>query len=705
MVLNSGSKLVREHIFYFFFHVWYIILQCGRYIQATLLVAKFVEKFSKAIKMAEMHSQSIGDSGKHGPVESQSVGQLCLIALPPEVLINIFSHVDEKDLYTLQQVCSYFACLINDEELWKNLFVSKIHTSCFPSFAHSHKYSVEYMERVRGLKQWKHNRAVKTKYVLSPSPRFQAQIEKLIFDYPRCACYNDGIITLVQLHSKRKKDRLVYIPCTTPQGCSTMSFNINAAVFGRFDGRVFGKLLSNKSYLTPVTEFDARHSSCVTAITTSISQDSLEDCCVSGSENGDLIWWCETHMVKSLRISSKLILQLALYKNWTVAMDIEKIYVIKDMKDIHSIPLPKVRNSNGAELTIQVHFHKVDFGSMSLVIADTRQLFLISLDPDNDFGQCRSMFVSQGISNLEIDNATSKREQNRTLAGQDGCFLAVMSMENSIKIVNIRAPGSLLRVEQEFHFDEQIFTCQISSLVLVCAFSGQLLVFDALGGTLIKTVQKTDKLPQILAISQGRMIIGSGNVIHYLEYISDSSFGKKRRGSGLRGHSNKWEHRVNAELALYDEEENLKRERAEEHERLLETYGGDLSDEELQLRIALMESEVANQAPLISVPEQQNNDDDDDADLRRAIAESQQMHESDQLLDAFGDEDDEEFLRALETSRAEQQQDQRRHISHRTQPASGNTDGPGSDGTCQLPAHDDDEALQLALALSLSEIT
>ncbi|QLQ81777.1 hypothetical protein HG537_0G00300 [Torulaspora globosa] len=632
--------------------------------------------------------------------ESSEQNRLCLVALPPEVLINIFSHVDEKDLYVLQQVCSYFSCLINDEELWKNLFVSKMHTCFFPSFAQSYKYSVEYMERVRGLKQWKHNRAIKTKYVLSPSPRFQAQIEKLIFDYPRCACYNDGIITLVQLHSRRKKDRLIYIPCTTPQGCSTMSFNINAAVFGRFDGRVFGKLLSNKSYLTPVTEFDARHSSCVTAITTSASQDSLEDWCVSGSENGDLIWWCEAHMVNSLKVSSKVILQVALYKNWTVALDIEKVYVIRDMKDIYKITLPKVKNSDGTDMTIQVQFQKVDFGSMSLVIADTRHIFVISLNPEGDFGRWRSMYVSEGISNLEIDAITSRREQNKNLAGQDGCYVAIMTTENSIKVLNIRAPGNNLKVETNLQFDEQIFTCQVSNLVLVCALSGRLQVFDAAGATLIKTVQKTDKYPQILAISQGKMIIGSGNIIHFLEYTPDTSYGKKQRGSGLRGHSNKWERTVDTELALYDEEESLRRKKALEHERLLQTYGGDLSDDELQLRIALMESEASNERGLDSAQE-----DDEDSDLKRAIEESQRVHQDRQFLETFADEEDEEFLRALEQSNTDQRQVQGRSLSRRMpQVINESTNNAGSNETYQAHVPDDDEALQLALALSLSEM-
>lgn len=633
------------------------------------------------------------------PADTDHHKRFSLITLPPEVLINIFSHVDEKDLYALQEVCSYFTRLINDEELWKNLFVSRIHTCYFPSFAQTSKYSIEYLERLQGLRQWKHNRAIKTKYVLSPSPRFQVQIERIIFDYPRCACYNDGIITLVQLQSKRKKDRLVYIPCTTPQGCSTMSFNINAAVFGRFDGRVFGKLLSNKSYLTPVTEFDSRHNSSVTAITTSISQDSLEDWCVSGSEKGDLIWWCETHRVKALKVSSKAIVHLALYKNWTVAADIEKFYIVKEMNDIYTIALPRVKGSDGADVPIQVHFSKIDFGSMALIIADLRHLFVISFNPERDFGRARSILVPEGISNLEIDHATCKREQNRSLAGEDGCYLAVMTMENSIKLINIRSPGNSLKVENELKFDEQVYTCQVSSLVLVCALSGQLQVYDAAGATLIKTVQKTDKHPQHLAISQGRMIIASGNLVHYLQYISDASLMKKRSGSGgQRAQGNKWDKQVSAELAIYDEEETLKRERALENERLIETYGGDMSDEELQLRIALMESEASHAHN--STEGHSNNEIDDD--LRRALEESRLAQETQQLVESFADEDDEDFIRALEQSRGiPEQVSSRRRLA----PLADTADRRGSHiETSQASSgHDeDDDALQLALALSLS---
>lgn len=634
--------------------------------------------------------------------ESGGSEGMSLVLLPPEILINIFSHLDEKDLYVLQQVCKHFSRLINDEELWKNLFISKVHTGSFPSFSQSSKYSTEYLQRLKGLKQWKHNRAVKTKYVLSPSPRFEIQIESLLFDYPRCACYNDGIITLVQLHSKRKKDRLIYIPCTTPQGCSTMNFNMNAAVFGRFDGRVFGKLLSNKSYLTPVTEFDFRHSACVTAITTSSSQGSFEDWCVSGSENGEVIWWCETKRINFLKVSNKAITHVALFKSWTIVLDEEKIYVIHEMNNIHVIKLPKVSYDSCEEILLRVQFFKVDFGSMSLILADTNHLFVISFDPNQNFNYTRSIEVPELINKITLDEVTSLREQNPKLAGGDGCHLAIMTMKNTINIINVRAPGNTLKIENVLEFDGHIFTCQVTNLVIVCALGGKLQIFDATSAQLIKTVQKTEPNPQFLAISQGRMVIGSGNVVHYLQYISESNYDKRRGTNNHHSHSGKRESGVDVGLAIYDEEKYIRSKQRLESERLLETYGGDMSDEELQLKIALMESD--------SIAQQENKiREAADDDLRRAFEASTRTEHNQSVYRCLADEGDQEFLAALECSAAEEQDAQERSMrrARRDGNASRELQSREFDNNPDVElasSREDDEALQLAIALSLSEM-
>ena len=323
---------------------------------------------------------------------------LVLQDLPPEILINIFSHLDEKDLFTLQELSTHFRNLIHDEELWKNLFKSRVHTTHFPTFSQSSKFSVEYIERTRGLHHWQHNKAIRTKYTIIPTRNWdQPSIERIVFDYPRVAAYNDGTITILQLqnHKRQKKfKKLIYIPCTTPQGCSTMDFNINAAVFGRFDGRVFGKLLSNKSYLTPVMEFTGRHSAGVTAICNSESWDtSREDWSVSGSENGEIIWWCENKLVKMWKVSNRVIWKLAFFKDWTLIMDDEKLYIIHQMQELHSIDIPKDLD----EQPMRVRFFKMDFGSMTLVLADLNNVYTISVNPNGNFGNLRKLEMPEQI--------------------------------------------------------------------------------------------------------------------------------------------------------------------------------------------------------------------------------------------------------------------------------------------------------------------
>ncbi|CCD27213.1 SCF ubiquitin ligase complex subunit UFO1 NDAI_0K00240 [Naumovozyma dairenensis CBS 421] len=669
---------------------------------------------------------------------------ITLQKLPPEILITIFSYLDEKDLILLQELSSYFNDLINDEELWKNLFKTRIHSTHFPSFSNSNKYSIEYVERIKGLNQWKHNRAIKTKYIVSPTPLInqqhqqqQDQIEKIYFDYPRCACYNDGVITLIQLQSRKNKQRkFTYIPCTTPQGCSTMNFNISAAVFGRFDGRVFGKLLSNKSYLTPITEFDSRHSTTVTAITNSSlsssstagNSESNLNWCVSGSENGEIIWWCETKKMKFIKISNNTILSLALLKEWTISLDEEKIYIIKNMEEIHSLPLPITPTAGNKPL--QVHFFKIDFGSKQLIIADLKTLYIISFDPNQNFGFTKSFTFEDTqttISDIVIDEQTSIREQNLQLAGNDGCFISVLTSLNEIYIINIRIPGPTIKIQTILPFhDDIVYKCQITNLVLVVAFNGFLQIYDAINGAMIKSIQKTDQFPEFLNISQGRMIIGNGNTIHYLQFISDDLMNKKSKhhhgsSSSRSQRGNKWNETLHSGLEMYDEEKNLAAKKERQNAKLLALYGGDLNDmddEEIQLKIALMESEEANSirdnnilTTQASVHDGNEEEEEEEEDLQRAIEESRRLHESE---NSFANEDDEDFLRAIEQSRLIEQEDieSTNRIRTRRSPLSTHNHPNVSsqnninDQTDTSPTDNitEDEQLQLAIALSLSEI-
>ncbi|CCE64521.1 hypothetical protein TPHA_0I00140 [Tetrapisispora phaffii CBS 4417] len=650
-------------------------------------------------------------TSKGGRVSSS----MSLSTLPSEILINVFSYLEEKDLYAIQLLSKRFYVLINDEELWKNLFVTKFNTKWFPTYSGSSKYSIEFINREVGLKEWKHNKSIRTKYVIATGSRVASPLENMLFDYPRCLCYSDGVITMLQLQQFRNnrgnRARLTYIPCTTPHGCSTMNFGINSAIFGRFDGRLYGKILNNKSYLQPIVEFDSLHSAPVTAI--AIKKETNDNICVSGSENGDLIWWEDTKKIKDMKISNLPILNLGINKDYTIALDSQSIYVIYQMNVVRALPLPQQINSTeGSEENvpnasrsqyIQVQFCKFDFGSSSIVLADTKDMYVITLDPHSDtFGYIRKMnFGNDQIEEVVIDEPTALKPQNLEVAGESGCFIAVKTFLSAVKIINIRAPGSKLIVQTELtvNDDEKIFTCQITNLVIVCAMNGFINIYDNLNGELIKTIQKTEKIPSFLRISQGRLLLSNGeNVIQYIKFIPDDNADTHRsnRSGSANKNSNKWKDTLNTALSVYEEEEELNERQRIEATRLLNTYGGDFEEEldseseEITLRIALMESERIQQEQL----DAENQDDE----LQRALRESQLINQDNGILqdpnsiDADGNailENDDELLRALRASQVEEVNEYEN-----------NTDSQ-REGSNQA---DDDDDIQLAIALSLSEL-
>lgn len=490
------------------------------------------------------------------------------------------------------------------------------------------------------------------------------------------------------------------------------------AVFGRFDGRLYGKLLSNRSYLTPVMEFNDSHSTSVTAIATSNSVDSNLDWCVSGCESGEVKWWCEAKHVKTWRISNKPILKLSLCKEWTLIMDEDTIYIVNKLSELHTIPLPTIINSGSEDVT-QIHFVKFDFGSQRVVLGTNTTLFVISFDfLSPHFGKVRSLsFQEDHIQEISIDEDTSRREREQNLAGGDGCYVALLLESNTIAIVNTR--NESLRIQSKILFEDKVYTCQVNNLVIVVALDGYLQILNAGDGSLIKTIQKTEKLPQFLKISNGSMIVSSGNVLQYLHYLLDKDQKSEnsrsaRNESSRKIRSNKWNETLNSELTYYNEELDLDERRAQESQRLREAYGGDLDDEELQLRIALMESATTSAGTIeAETPDRiaWNCDGRDfDEELRRAIEESQRLHDTERR-DQMSDQEDPDLLRIIEESRLEQERfesEQRRRNQRRNSPLGQFSDEfRGTDENEALAANHaltDDEDLQLALAISLSDL-
>lgn len=565
-----------------------------------------------------------------------------LSSLPVEVLVNIFSHLDDSDFRSLEQTCKLFDRIVHDEELWKNLFLQRHNTLWFPSFSRSNLYSMEYIKRNMALNEWRHNRATKTKYTITHDVSQQPQdISRVVFDFPRCACYNEGMVTFLQLQKKRKKDRVAYIQCTTPHGTSARHFNINAVVFGRYDGRVFGKLLTNKSYLSPVTEFDDRHYSAVTAIVTTAYQDSPDDVCVSGDESGEVIWWRNTQKEKKMKISSHPIADLHVHKNTTIAIDLETIYVIKSMEEVHSIDLIAKIGTDFSYCKVT----KVDFGGRNIVVATLFEIYVISIDIGKDFGRTRPMFFLSAIQEVSIDEATAKKERDLSLAGGDGCYIAVLTEDKNVSTINIRMPGVDLECQSTVSLHESWVTCQINNLVVVCAFSGMIGVYDVMTGNEIRVIRNSEHYPEFLNISHGQILVGKESTLYYYQYVSIGDHSKKKRG-GNRARSNKWNENLQQQLKMYDDEEQKRITDRNYMDKLKKKFVGDIDDEEVQFQIALMESKGSSSQLSSLNPED------------HLLGSQESNSTTNQFID--DDEIDVDFLKALQDSETQERRAEKR---------------------------------------------
>lgn len=623
-----------------------------------------------------------------------------LSSLPPEILFRILSHLDEADLHTLQQLSRNLNRLIGAEELWKYLLRAQLGARQFPSASRSPSFHTEFNKRRDTAHKWRHARIVRTKYAVGAGPQADAiapaaqtsSAERLVFDYPRCAAYQDGTVVLLHLQgARRSRQRLTYIPCTTPHGCSTMDFTIGAVVFGRFDGRVFGKLLSSRAYLTPVTEFGARHSAAVTCIAARRQPPGTDGetatlptfDCVSGSEDGELLWWRDTKCIGRCKVATGALWRLQYWRDCTLALDDSRAYVVdtREMKHAFSCALPVA-----APALIHV---AVDWGNSTLVLVTRTNVYVIPFNFTEGFGTPLEPFAlpeGQTITLFTMDTDTSLRPRERDLAGSDGCYAAVLTSQNEVIVVDIRSSTMQMAPVSRHTFPDPVAVLALTPSCLFAAQANSIEVHDAATGATLKVLQRTDPQPQFLRVSQGRIVTGSGTTLHLLETMrsshGDEHGSGKSRGGSRRSH--KWVESVDAQLDAFAEDEQHRSDRRAENDRLIQEYGGDvvvsagegarlqmqrgddMDDEDVQLRIALLESEAA------SVDADASGE--HDAELEEAIRQSQggnSSHETSHEYDA-------ELEEAIRQSQ------------------SANAPPP--------PAMSEDEEMQLALALSLSEL-
>ncbi|KAH3685202.1 hypothetical protein WICPIJ_003831, partial [Wickerhamomyces pijperi] len=210
-----------------------------------------------------------------------SHAQGTLLSLPIELQLQIFQNLHIQDLHTLSQTCHTLHKLINNDELWKRLFQKKYQTTRFSSFSRSHKFAIELLKRDDNLKVWKRGISVNRN-----SPVQVSGVHDIQLNYPRLTMLTDqGTIKALALDKFKSKTKIDYeVPVTSMNGCTSFQLGEKYGIFGRFDGRLFLKVLgpSKTAFVTSVVKFDKDHQSAVTCVYC----DELNGVVYSGDENG-----------------------------------------------------------------------------------------------------------------------------------------------------------------------------------------------------------------------------------------------------------------------------------------------------------------------------------------------------------------------------------------------------------------------------------
>ncbi|KAH3671367.1 hypothetical protein WICMUC_004664 [Wickerhamomyces mucosus] len=580
--------------------------------------------------------------------------RLSFLSLPVEIKIEVLSYLDVSDLFNIAETCQNLNDIINDEELWKNLFMKTFHSNRFSSVSNSYKFSVELFERNKVIHQWKRGTGI---HRLIQTNIFT--IQDLNFQHPKLFIFSDqGYISIVGVDKGKIETQ---IPVTTPTGCSSYSFTPSAALFGRFDGRIFAKLLASKTYVSSVIEFNNQHSSSVI----SIFNDDLY--CYSGDETGYIIVWdLKTgNSIKEIKLSSSPIIKIKGLNRVIVAIDALSNFYFIDLNEISDRDNDDNKNSiRTFKIGRTFEFFEVDFAGNLLILGNAKEMVVYSFDRAS-FGRFSSYKVEEAdeIYRLTIEDKSNTKKRDLNVAGYDGCNLVLVLKSGTVIVFNIRenkvrSKNNNLQPLCEFFptFDNlqipngipPISSVSINStVVLLGSYNGYAAVYDALNGGLIKLVStripkrylQLNEPPYLFPVQYVKLgdknqpygILVVNETVQYFQFGELKTFKnnqqkKKKNLVGVSGdRKNKLLKKIKDDIDELEYEKNTNY----KNEKLLDKYNGsELTDQEqIELAMVLNNSLHDHQSYINNEIESFPDDNNVDDDLARALELSILDHE------------------------------------------------------------------------------
>lgn len=511
--------------------------------------------------------------------------------LPPELLISIFCHLD---LWTLDQVvprvCRRWNHVVSDQELWRHAFETLFHTLSFHPLVKS-SWRNEYIDRLNLLQRWRKNSSLHKSYFVSND-----FLSHLLLDFSNDKLVllsdNSGTVNITHLPTGKQQS---LIPVFSPTVTCCHSLSLSSLVTGTFEGVLYVKLLSTRSYTENVIEL--QNSPHISAITAILSSDTLSGIpgvatCISGDVSGLVTLW-DLHSFKSISTIKFDSAVQAILSNF------KDVLIVKEHHQINIVHINLLNPGSHQVQSIPSIAGKIicDYGSEQIIVYDEEQLIVYSYKD-----QTKKHFtpLSGQISHVLIDdNCNRSIDHSVATVGRSGCLIAVV-VHDRVVVFNIRALAltPIVTIRPKFHKELPvgigIQSVTITPvLVLVGTFNGYCYIHDVLTGEALRVasvriprrllpIEYNIPVAQVLInpdphVTNGVLICG--NVVQYFQFgdLVKETPRKTKRNIPTLDRKNAIQREINNELK---ELEDIKK--------LESRFGHEDNDEAESLELAML---------------------------------------------------------------------------------------------------------------------
>lgn len=602
-------------------------------------------------------------------------------SLPPEVMIEVFSHLAPTDLDNASLVCKQWYEVLTNEASWRESFGRIFGTTQFNRVSSSLKWRTELISRMEDLRKWKR----KSRSANSKNVSFNCHVNIThVFSYLAAA----RIIVFSQINgmglvADPTKGKLAKPPIYTEKALqvtgdvTSVDGSRFGMIYGMVNGNVRALLYSQETRIRDYYKPEMVHDGLVSAAwmnkiesPKNVSGKTDKFYAITGSVTGQVFIW---DIIKGEAVEYKVdtgVTHIDCDSRTRVVIACEdgSIWTLNNKTN----EMEKIAEGLVKE---QLQTFKVDFESEFLLCSTHDRLWRVSLNTGEtvEFAGLMGQICALGMD-MSPTNQEADRVSDRDVPGQHARYFAVATSAEVVyvyilqdefntginKIEPIRIKQSPFVIQDSTRPSITAIAMN-SSILLLGSFNGITVAFDLLTGEYLRTVStrfskralnfrhQPNNDPGLYAIthlevdqdsSNPHGIIVVGSAVQYFDFgASFDETAERKRGikkrrrvyAPLWGGSNvvnktELNKDIESDLAMMQsEDEHAEEVEGNYYEEEFITEG--LSEED-QMKLALMMSEDANSSVQVEHENDDQGNEDDDDELEKAIALS--LQETDQ---------------------------------------------------------------------------